>query len=211
MDGRSLILIECACKEDVFMELGQRLKEQRNRLHMTQEELAEKCYVSRQTVSSWENDKSYPDIHSLLMLSELFGVSLDVLIKGDIEQMKEKIDQASVEKFKRDSNIFAVLLIAGIATPIPLVKWLGVPGAVLWAILMAGALYFAFRVERTKKAQNMYTYKEIVAFMNGEKLDEIEKAREDGKRHYQQIVFALISAVIGLVAAIVLTVIFRKM
>ena len=69
------------------MELGKRLKEYRARAGMTQDELAEKLFVSRQTISSWENDKSYPDIHSLLMLGEVFGVSLDTLVKGDIEIM----------------------------------------------------------------------------------------------------------------------------
>ena len=73
------------------MELGARLKEYRNNSGMTQDALAERLYVTRQTISSWENDKSYPDIHSLLMLSEVFNVSLDTLVKGDIEIMKEKV------------------------------------------------------------------------------------------------------------------------
>jgi transcriptional regulator with XRE-family HTH domain len=63
------------------MELGQRIKDCRTEKEMTQEELAGRIYVSRQTISSWENDKSYPDVYSLLMMSDLFGVSLDTLIK----------------------------------------------------------------------------------------------------------------------------------
>jgi len=65
--------------------LGDNIRKARKKMGLTQEELADKLYVSRQTISSWENDKSYPDIHSLLMISDLFGVSLDSLIKGDIE------------------------------------------------------------------------------------------------------------------------------
>ena len=45
------------------MELGRRIKEYRSAAQMTQEDLAEKMFVSRQTISNWENDKSYPDIH----------------------------------------------------------------------------------------------------------------------------------------------------
>lgn len=75
------------------MELGKRLKECKAKLEMTQEKMADKLYVSRQTISSRGNDKSYPGIHSLLMISDLFGVSLDSLIKGDIEIMKEKVEQ----------------------------------------------------------------------------------------------------------------------
>ena len=80
------------------MELSIQIKKYRTELHLSQEELAEKVYVTRQTISNWENEKSYPDIHSLLLLSSLFNVSLDQLIKGDIEKMKEIIaDQLSVD------------------------------------------------------------------------------------------------------------------
>ena len=80
------------------MELRIQIKKYRTELHLSQEELAEKVYVTRQTISNWENEKSYPDIHSLLLLSSLFNVSLDQLIKGDIEKMKEIIaEQLSVD------------------------------------------------------------------------------------------------------------------
>ena len=72
------------------MELGKRIREYRNIAGWNQDELAEKMFVSRQTISNWENDKSYPDIQSLLLLSNLFEVSLDKLVKGDIEKMKER-------------------------------------------------------------------------------------------------------------------------
>ena len=183
------------------MELGKRLKEYRNRLGITQDDLAEKLYVSRQTVSAWENDKTYPDIHSLLMLSDLFDVSLDTLVKGDIEIMKETIDRTDIRSFRRDSNLFTVLLLLCIITVIPLYKWLGIPGFIIWGVLFAVTIYFAVRVEKVKKAQDIYTYREIVAFTNGEKLDSIEKAREEGKRHYQQIALALGAAAIGLAVA----------
>ena len=65
------------------MELNAQIKKYRTELNLSQEELAEKVYVTRQTVSNWENEKSYPDIHSLLLLSSLFNVSLDQLIKEE--------------------------------------------------------------------------------------------------------------------------------
>ena len=46
------------------MELSIQIKKYRTELHLSQEELAEKVYVTRQTISNWENEKSYPDIHS---------------------------------------------------------------------------------------------------------------------------------------------------
>ena len=54
------------------MELSVQIKKYRGQLQLSQEELADRVYVTRQTVSNWENEKSYPDIHSLLLLSQLF-------------------------------------------------------------------------------------------------------------------------------------------
>ena len=186
------------------MEFGQRLKDCRSGAGMTQEELAEKLYVSRQTISSWENNKSYPDIHSLLMIGNLFGVSLDALIKGDIEIMKEKVEETKVKSFQRDSNIFAVLLITCIAASVPLCKWLGLPGRLAWTVLAVATAYFCYRVEKVKRQEDIHTYREIVAFTNGEKLDGIEKAREEGKRSYQNAMKFLLGAVVGLLVAILL-------
>ena len=47
------------------MELGKQIKMYRQEAHLSQEELANRVYVSRQTISNWENDKSYPDVNSL--------------------------------------------------------------------------------------------------------------------------------------------------
>ena len=85
-------------------------------------ELAEKVYVTRQTVSNWETGKSYPDIHSLLLLSALFDVSLDQLIKGDLETMKQEVNAADVKAMNRDAIIYTILLAATIILPAPLLK-----------------------------------------------------------------------------------------
>ena len=90
------------------MELSIQIKKYRTELHLSQEELAEKVYVTRQTISNWENEKSYPDIHSLLLLSSLFNVSLDQLIKGDIEKMKEIISDQEIKKFNYYGSIYTV-------------------------------------------------------------------------------------------------------
>ena len=61
------------------MELARRIKEHRERLGMSQSELAKKVFVSRQTISNWETDRTYPDVQSLLLLSNLFGVSASTI------------------------------------------------------------------------------------------------------------------------------------
>jgi len=63
------------------MEIGKKLKNARIEAGLTQEKAAEKIDVSRQTISNWENEKSYPDIISVIALSDLYSVSLDELLK----------------------------------------------------------------------------------------------------------------------------------
>lgn len=63
------------------MEIGNKLKEARNRANLTQEQVAEALAVSRQSVSNWENNRFYPDIVSVIKMSDLYSVSLDTLLK----------------------------------------------------------------------------------------------------------------------------------
>ena len=74
------------------MEIEKKLKEARTNAGLTQEQVAEKIMVSRQTISNWENGKSLPDIVSILNLSDLYQISLDELLKGD-KRMKEKMEK----------------------------------------------------------------------------------------------------------------------
>lgn len=180
------------------MELGKQIKKYRGELGISQDALAERLYVSRQTISNWENDKTYPDINSLLRLSEVFEVSVDILIKGDVEKMKTEIRQEDKKQFEKESNIFSVLFLAMILTPVPLGHYMGNTGIAIWAVIAAAALWSGGRVEKMKKAFDIQSYKEIVAFMEGKGLDEIEKAREEGKRVYQKMLLAAASALIAL-------------
>lgn len=73
------------------MEIGSKIKKSRIDAKLTQEQAAEVLGISRQTISNWENEKSYPDIVSVLKMSDLYGVSLDYLLKGD-STMKNYLD-----------------------------------------------------------------------------------------------------------------------
>ena len=66
------------------MNISHQIKLCRENKGYSQEYLAEKLYVSRQTISNWENERSYPDVHNLIMMCELFNVSLDDLVQGEI-------------------------------------------------------------------------------------------------------------------------------
>lgn len=76
------------------MEIGKKLKNARIKAGLTQEKAAEKIDVSRQTISNWENEKSYPDIISVIALSDLYSVSLDELLKGD-QKMAEHLEEST--------------------------------------------------------------------------------------------------------------------
>ena len=76
------------------MEIGKKLKNARIEAGLTQEKAAEKIDVSRQTISNWENEKSYPDIISVIALSDLYSVSLDELLKG-YQKMAEHLEEST--------------------------------------------------------------------------------------------------------------------
>ena len=178
------------------MELGKQIKKHRREVQLSQEELAERVYVSRQTISNWENDKSYPDVNSLVLLSETFQISLDNLIKGDIEVMKDVIQKEEIEKKNRYGKIYTILLIATAVSAVPLFMLLGGWALIPWGIIWGISMYFAFMLEKIKKDNDVQTYKEIVAFSEGQLLDDIQKQREIGKRPYQKILLVIGSGLI---------------
>ena len=91
------------------MDLGKKIMTMRNEKNLSQEQLAEKLNVTRQTISNWENGKFYPDIDSLVNLSKFFNVSLDVLLSYDdkvLDYLKDSIDIVKSNK----NILYAVLL-----------------------------------------------------------------------------------------------------
>lgn len=92
------------------MQIGERLKAARTERKITQEYLAEKTGVSRQTVSNWENNHSYPDIISLIKMSDLYSISLDELLKEDTK-MIEHLEE-STNTFKSRQRLSRLILIS---------------------------------------------------------------------------------------------------
>ena len=164
------------------MEIGKTIKQHRTELGWSQEALAEKAYVSRQTVSNWETEKSYPDVHSLLILSDLFGVSLDELIKGDVAVMKEQVKSKDVRTFKKLQLICVLGILLLIVTGVPLLEYGGAIGGVVWGALAVGVFLAWHRFEQIKSENDVQTYREVLAFVNGGTLDDIEKEKEAQKR-----------------------------
>ena len=170
------------------MELSKRIKELRTEKGWSQETLAEKAYVSRQTVSNWETEKSYPDVHSLLILSDIFGVSLDNLIKGDIVTMKETIKNEDRETFRKDARTAVtgtlVVLALVIILPVVAAEFGVILAAFIYGVHFIFLLHSIFEMKWIMKSNDICTYREVVSFMNGETLDDIEKAKEKKERDY---------------------------
>lgn len=182
------------------MELGQQLKAHRKELGISQDELAEKIFVSRQSISNWENNKTYPDIHTLLLLAETFGISLDELIKGDVEEMKEEINAQERAGFNRDSVCFAIFGIVTVLSIAPLYAFLDYIGCLIWALIVGVAGYFCGRVELYKTMFDIQTYKEILAFQQGADLSTLSAVRAERnvvKHRASKAVMAIASALIG--------------
>lgn len=186
------------------MELGKQIKMYRLENKLSQEELADRIYVSRQTISNWENDKSYPDINSLVLLSEVFKVSLDKLIKGDVDVMKDVIQKEEVDKMNHYGKIYTIMLIVTVVSVVPLFMWLGFWPFIPWGIIWMISMYFASKIEKIKKDNDVQTYKEIVAFSEGKLLDDIHKQQEIGKRSYQKMLLVIGSALITLCVCILI-------
>ncbi len=91
------------------MEIGKKLRDARATCGLTQEQAADKLYVTRQTVSNWENEKTYPDIVSIVRISELYDISLDELLKGDDEMMKHLEETTNV--VNNGKRLFAAVIL----------------------------------------------------------------------------------------------------
>ena len=185
------------------MNVGARIKKYREKLNISQDELALKVFVSRQTISNWETNKSYPDIKSLTMLSNIFHVTLDDFIKGDIEEMKKIVSKEKIEKFNIMSYIFLVEMLIVMFSAYPLFTLDGYIGVIIWALFFVITFVTAIVIEKFKKKNDIQTYKEIIAFMENKSLSYEEVQQEIGKRNYQKILLAILTGLITFIIFII--------
>lgn len=201
------------------LELPKQLKANRERLGLSQEEVAKRIFVSRQTMSNWETGKTCPDVQSLLLLSNLFGVSIDELVKGDVETMKSNINRES-QRLKHLSwamvgfMLTALVMVAGaiVLRDVGKASPFGMSYLSFTAIIFAGLLWLcsfasAIWAEILKRRNNLVTYREIVAFEQGTPVEEVRKQDALGRKH--PVIHALIMAAAGASAALVALIIFE--
>ncbi|WP_164512051.1 helix-turn-helix transcriptional regulator [Lacticaseibacillus daqingensis] len=185
------------------MEIGKQIQTHRQRLGLTQDMLADKLLVSRQTISNWENDRHYPDIENLLLLSQLFGTSLDELVKGDVPMMKHKV---FIDTTNRDVKWMLGLTTAGALALGPALflpwPWVLVPPLTFFALAMIPAIH----IDILKHNADVHTYKEIMAYMNGRDMRIVKQNRNWLRDTWSQIkimtVFTLIFLLLALLASL---------
>ena len=182
------------------MTFGERLMSLRRARGLSQEALGDMLDVTRQTVSKWERGDSTPELEKLVELSRIFGVSLDELIKGDVEEMKQEINAQERAGFNRDTVCFAVLGITSVLALAPLVALWDLMGALIWGLLFSSACYFCGRVELYKKMFDIQTYKEILAFQQGADmtaLTAVRAERDPRRQRASKAVMVVVAAVFG--------------
>ena len=120
------------------MKLQTVLKQKRNEIKLKQKEVAEKIHVSRQTISNWENGRNLPDLSSLILISDIYAVSLDELIKGAPKMVKQ-LDK----KIKKGHYFVGVLILSSLFSALTLFYFIR-PGEFSATLLFFGTIIIVF-------------------------------------------------------------------
>ena len=120
------------------MTFAEKLKKLRTDNKLTQDELAEKIFVTRTAISKWETDKGYPSIESLKQLSVLFHISIDELISDQDVENKRLLEEAQSRKYYWCAiaclGIATVSAVAYYFTQIPYINGLSIAGVIAYIV-----------------------------------------------------------------------------
>ena len=97
------------------MTLGERIRDERKKRGLSQEELADILNVSRKAITKWETDRGIPDIANLIRISEEFEISLDELIKGDNSVKRKIIYDNSMKRWHLLVVVYLLAIVAYVA------------------------------------------------------------------------------------------------
>ena len=164
------------------MDISNQIKKRRTDMGLSQEELAERIYVSRQTISNWETDKTYPDIQSLLLLSILFDTTIDVLVKGDLDMMENTVASADAKRMRTLAITMSVLLVLMIPFALAGIALWGPLGILLGLAPWAASMVVSVILERIKVENDVQTYREILAFQKGKPVDRTNRTERAVRR-----------------------------
>lgn len=186
------------------MDIGNQIRERRVRLGLSQDELAQKLYVSRVTISHWETGKTLPDVQSMLLLANLFDTTIDELVRGDVDEMREM-----VKKSEQRTKVFAVALATVEVIVITALAVTAVAGReylepVLRLLLAVLVLAFSIAVLVARRGAGAEDAKSAADLLGAATGDPIEAARESGASLGMRLVlqvFAGLAVGIGVLVA----------
>lgn len=185
------------------MELAEQIKQRRIERGMSQEDLAERIYVSRQTISNWENDKTYPDVQSLLLLSVLFDTTVDELIKGDVKAMEEIVNgketYKAMTRWAMGGLAVVAVAVAMLVVGYGILDWGFAPSFIIFFLIWGIGMAMLIQCERIKKRYDLVTYREILAFSKGETVDRDNPKSRRAREHrtVKAVAIMLVAAAIG--------------
>ena len=139
------------------MEIGKQIQQRRPAVGLSQEELADRLYITRQTLSNWETGKTYPDLQILVEISEQYGISLDALLKED-PQMVQTIDrQRAIGALRQEKGVIDMFTGAGTGI---IVSCLFAPASIRRSVMIAVGLFLLCIgwYKKAKHDQKMISY-----------------------------------------------------
>lgn len=186
------------------MDIGNQIRERRARLGLSQDELAQKLYVSRVTISHWETGKTLPDVQSMLLLANLFDTTIDELVRGDVDEIREM-----VKRSERRTKVFAVALATVEVIVITALAVTAVAGReylepVLRLLLAVLVLAFSIAVLVARRGAGAEDAKSAADLLGAATGDPVEAARESGASLGMRLVlqvFAGLAVGIGVLVA----------
>lgn len=157
------------------MELGSRIRELRMDAGLSQDELAKRVYVARQTVSNWENNKTLPDLESLKLLAATFDASVDSLIGNDRMELQERSQE---ERHRALILLGRCVLWYGLYIALRIIQMIaegqgadeGAFRIALWAgRILLGILWIRawFQMRKYQQTHRLINAAQLVAFIEG--------------------------------------------
>ncbi len=186
------------------MDIGNQIRERRSRLGLSQDELAQRLYVSRVTISHWETGKTLPDVQSMLLLANLFDTTIDELVRGDVDEMREM-----VEKGERRTKVFAVALAAVEVVVITALVVTAVAGRdylepVLRLLLAVLVLVFSVVMLVARRKNGSEDARSAAELLGAATGDPVEVARESGAAFGMRLVLQVFAGLaVGIGALVV--------
>ena len=155
---------------------------------ITQEEMARRLYVTRQAVSRWEQGRTLPDVQSMLLLANLFGTTIDEMVRGDVDEMREM-----VEKNEQQRKAFAIALGAVEVTVIAVLAFMATAGRdhldsalrLLLAVLVLASAVVVLVARRQELGRDARSAAELLGAASG---DPVEAARESASANVMRLV-----------------------